>query len=78
VKTEKFSVDENDVITDNFPVDKIIFRTNITITLNSGGTAYYGYTCFVFTSVNTYSYYYYQNTREYILFVIRSGLKRGW
>lgn len=41
-----------------------IFRTNITITLNVGGAARYAYTCFVFTSVNAYSYYYYQNTRK--------------
>lgn len=41
-----------------------IFRTNITITLNVGGAARYAYTCFVFTSVTAYSYYYYQNTRK--------------
>ncbi|XP_061188698.1 uncharacterized protein LOC133196866 [Saccostrea echinata] len=39
-----------------------VAKTNMTITLNNGGAAHYAYTCFVFTSVNTYSYYYRQNT----------------
>lgn len=42
--------------------NKYVTKTNITITLNTGGAAHYAYTCFVFTSVNSYSYYYYQNT----------------
>lgn len=48
--------------------NRYVAKTNITITLNTGGTPHYVYTCFVFTSVNAYSYYYYQNTPAESLF----------